>query len=226
MVMLKIRIQFSFLMKKLFIPASNLEPISQHFNELLSKLESFERVGLTSTVQFKHRVKEVKELLKAHEVIITPTVLGCNVQPLEVDCSVIIATGTFHAVKLGLVTGKPVFILNPGGVNQLNDELIRDFERKQSIRVAKVINSRIIGVLVSTKSGQSHEQLSKRVVKELRDDNKEAYLFVADELSPAQLNDFPVDAWINTACPRLVEDDFDKPIANWSEVKGHLLNSS
>ncbi|MBD3312681.1 hypothetical protein GF352_04485 [archaeon] len=215
-----------FSMKKLFINARDLRPINQHFEKLLNKLKPFKRIGLTSTIQFKHRVEEVEELLKKYEVLVIPTVLGCRVKPAAVDCTVIITTGRFHAIKVAMVTGKPVFILSPGGLTKLSEKLVNDFKKKQALRISRVIDSRVIGVLLSTKPGQSNELVAKEAVKELRSRGKDAYLFVAGDLSPSQLNDFPVDAWVNTACPRIVEDDFDKPIVNWDEFKNHFLNTS
>lgn len=217
---------FLFSMKKLFINARDLRPINQHFQKLLNALEPFKRIGLTSTIQFKHRVGEVKELLKSHEVVVMPTVLGCRVKPAAVDCTVVITTGRFHAIKVALTTKKPVFTLNPGGLTRLGEDVVNDFKKKQAIRVSRVLDSRVIGVLVTTKSGQNNESLAKKIINDLRSNGKEAYLFIADDLLPAQLNDFPVDAWVNTACPRIVEDDFDKPIVNWDEFKNHFLNTS
>jgi len=206
-------------MDQLIIPVKDQRPIDQFFDELISLVELFKTVALTSTVQFKHQVPKVTSLLKDHEVVIGPSVLGCSSFSLESDCTVIIATGVFHAINIAIKSGKPVFIIGPSGVSRLDESLVDSFLRKQSIRASKVLDADCIGVLVSTKSGQEHESLGEQIVSQLRNLGKEAYLFVANELSALQLNDFPVDAWINTACPRIVEDEFDKPIANWAELK-------
>jgi len=210
-------------MDKLFIPVDDTRLVSQYFDELAVLLKSFNKITLTSTVQFNHRVSELKDFLsKNHEVITCPSVLGCRAVIPEADCTVVITTGVFHAIKVALTTGNPVFILGPGGVSRLDDKLIKDFKKKQSIRVSKVLDSKVIGVLVSTKPGQEHELLASKIVSKLEAKGKEAFMFVANELSPSQVNDFPVDAWINTACPRIVEDEFEKPIANWDEVNNYL----
>ena len=41
----------------------------------------------------------------------------------------------------------------------------------------------------------------------LEKNNKEAYLFLSDEINFSQLENFNfIQSWINTACPRIVED--------------------
>jgi 2-(3-amino-3-carboxypropyl)histidine synthase len=205
-------------MKKVFIPVSDLRPL-KGLGKAVRALRPYKRVALLSTVQFSHRLDEVKKILKGHDVLICPSILGCRALIPETNCVLVITTGVFHAVKAGLESGKPVFIIGPHGFRKLDDKVINDFKKKQSIRVSKVLDAKLIGVLVSTKPGQSNKKLAKRIVESLRDKGKEAYLFVAGEISPLQLNDFPVDAWINTACPRIVEDDFDKPMVNWDEIK-------
>jgi len=203
-----------------YVPVNDLTPL-KGVDELVVALKSFKRVALTSTIQFKHRITELREAI-GRDVIVCDTVLGCRALIPDVDCIVLIATGVFHAIKVALTTNKPVFIVSPEGFSKLDKGLIDDFKKKQSIRVSKVMDAKVIGVLVSTKLGQSNERLGERVVKVLQSKGRDACLFVANELSPSQLNDYPVDAWVNTACPRIVEDEFEKPIVNWGELKNHL----
>jgi len=203
-------------MDKKYIPVSDLRGIDEFLPDLSKLVKPYERVVVTSTIQFKHRVREVADYLEA---IPSDIVLGCRVVIPDCDCVVIITTGEFHALKVALITGKPVFVLSPSGIKELDQKLINDFKKKQAIRVSKVLDAKVIGVLVSTKSGQSDERLGSEIVNTLRVKGREAYLFMANDLSPAQLNDFPVDAWVNTACPRIIEDEFDKPIVNWDELR-------
>jgi len=209
-------------MNKLFIPVSDDRPIDSFINELKNKLEPYRKIALTSTTQFKQRVDAVAASLTGHDVTRLPPVLGCSKLETDADCIVIITTGLFHALNLAVRNNKPVFVIGPEGINEVTQLMINDFLKKQSIRVSKVLEAKTIGVLVSTKSGQNHESLAEQIVTKLNSIGKEAYLFVANELSPSQLNDFPVKAWVNTACPRLVEDVFDQPIVNWDELEKHL----
>ena len=209
-------------MKTLYIPVSDSREVKQFISELEKQINNYSKISLTSTIQFVNQIKEVSKLLINHEVMIDKPVLGCSEFTTDADAIVIITTGEFHALNIAVKTGKPVFILSPEGVSSITQERINEFKKKQAIRVSKVIDAKIIGVLVSTKPGQAREKLGREIVEKLRKQGKQAYIFVANELSPSQLNDYPVNAWINTACPRIVEDTLEKPIANWNEVKNHL----
>ncbi|MFA5406842.1 MAG: diphthamide synthesis protein [Candidatus Nanoarchaeia archaeon] len=209
-------------MKTIYVPVNDLRPIDNFLSELKLRVKSFNRIAITSTTQFKQQVNAIAKELTGHEIIKCAPVLGCSELMVNADCIVLITTGLFHAINLAVKNKIPVFIIGPEGINEVTQQVINDFLKKQSIRVSKVLDAKVIGVLASTKSGQNHEPLAKQIIAKLESLGKEAYLFIANELSPSQLNDFPVDAWINTACPRIVEDTFDKPIANWNEVEKHL----
>ena len=53
--------------------------------------------------------------------------------------------------------------------------------------------------------------------KKLEKSNKEVYLFLSNNINPAEFENFPIDCWVNTACPRL---DFDsRKIINAGDLK-------
>jgi diphthamide biosynthesis enzyme Dph1/Dph2-like protein len=55
-------------------------------------------------------------------------------------------------------------------------------------------------------------------LKKLESKGKKALIFSGEELSPNNLLPFNVDCWINTACPRLVDDKFEKSVINAEEL--------
>jgi len=214
-------------MKSLFVPVKDLRPIKKLLPETTKLMKGFKSVSITSTVQFNHRVKEVSDYLtsKGFKTIKYDSVLGCKAITPKNDCTLIISNGEFHAINIGLVTGKPVFILDPvsGKASKLDESIIKNYQKKQAIRVSKALYADVIGILVSTKPGQNKLALAHSIKQLLESKGKyEVILFLGDELSPGQLNDYPVDAWINTGCPRLIEDDFEKPIVNWDEIKSYF----
>ncbi len=200
-------------MDKIFIPLSDNRALNG-INKLKKLVGKYNKKCVLSTIQFKHRINEVcKEINGFNGGVI----LGCSRKIQESDCYIIITTGLFHAINIKLLTNKPVFTISPEGVKELSDkEYRKELLKKEAIK-AKVINSRLIGVIESTKPGQKRDGLS--IVRKLREKGYEAYLFVSNEVTPTQLNDYPVDAWINTACPRIIDDGFDKPIINWDDIK-------
>jgi 2-(3-amino-3-carboxypropyl)histidine synthase len=73
---------------------------------------------------------------------------------------------------------------------------------------------------VSTKPGQHLFQAPVEKVKEkLEAQGKRVYLFVGDLITDTELRNFShIEAWVNTACPRLMDDDFEKPIVNAADI--------
>ncbi|HLE05813.1 MAG TPA: diphthamide synthesis protein [Candidatus Nanoarchaeia archaeon] len=205
-------------MKKIFIPVTDEFKLPS----VTELIKDYKKILITSTIQFSAMIDKLKDLLKNHDITIIPPVLGCSKINTTADAIIIITTGEFHAINIALRTGKPVFVIGPNGVKRISDKDIKDLQKKKAMMISKVLDAKIIGVLLSTKPGQEHEEIANELISKLKSKGKEAYLFVANELSPSQLNDFPVDAWINTACPRISEDEFDKPIVNHEDIKEHL----
>ena len=62
-------------------------------------------------------------------------------------------------------------------------------------------------VIVCGKIGQYRPTEAERISGLLREAGKEVYTLVTDEVSPQTLIPFKVDAYVNTACPRIAMDD-------------------
>ena len=93
--------------------------------------------------------------------------------------------------------------------------------KKKYARIANAEEARVYGILVSTKSGQCNEKLALETKKRLEQVGKKVYLFISNNINARALDNFPfIQAWINTACPRLVDDQilFKKTIVNASEI--------
>ena len=70
----------------------------------------------------------------------------------------------------------------------------------------KFLNAKNIGFLISTKPGQKYP-IKKLEEFEKKHKEKRFYYFVADHIDINQFENFRfIEAWINTACPRLEED--------------------
>jgi 2-(3-amino-3-carboxypropyl)histidine synthase len=73
--------------------------------------------------------------------------------------------------------------------------------------------------MVSTKDGQFNLGKALELKDRLESKNREALIFAGDELTPNNLLPFRVDCWVNTACPRLVEDKYHRPVVNSEELE-------
>ncbi len=209
-------------MRTVFIPVKDLTPLPG-LSKLLPFIKSFSSLSITSTVQFSHRLPVLESFLKRKGFIVhvCDPVLGCRSVVRSCDAVIIIATGFFHAVSLALSSERPVFIVNPHlkSVKPLDVVVVKSFLKKQAARIHRAINSNNFGILVSKKSGQHDLSLAREIKRVLEGKKRFAVILVADELSPLNINNFSgFDCFINTACPRLVEDVFEKPVVNWSEV--------
>jgi len=88
--------------------------------------------------------------------------------------------------------------------------------KRQKAAYSKFLMSKKIGVLITTKPGQSYYKYSKQLKKKYT--GKEFYFIAFDTINFESLEDFPfIECWVNTACPRIGWDDTkraSKPIVD------------
>jgi 2-(3-amino-3-carboxypropyl)histidine synthase len=186
------------------------------------------KIGLISTAQFVLELPRLKKLLEASgkEAIISEgrgnpgQVLGCDAKAAQgdVECFVYLGTGRFHPMRAAYETGKPVYMADPlGGVERLSETDLMRSEKKRHARISKVKSAERLGIIVSPKPGQQRIKQALLLRESLKSDNKKAFIFIANEIKPENFLGFDVDAWINTACPRISEDHFERPIIDISD---------
>ncbi|MDD5416600.1 MAG: diphthamide biosynthesis enzyme Dph2 [Candidatus Aenigmarchaeota archaeon] len=189
----------------------------------LKKLDiKFDKIGLISAVQFLDSLKVAKKVL-GERAVIGGQVLGCDVSNAEkiamnVDCFLFIGSGKFHAIGVALKTGKPVYILNVER-DRIEEVDVRLFEKQKIAAQVLARDAKVFGILVSTKPGQMNIKLAKEIKEKLKP--KKSYILSMDEIKPEKLLGIKVDAYINTACPRIAIEnrtDFKKPILNPDEL--------
>jgi len=232
-------------MKTLFVEARldvDLKPVL----DAILKEVKHKRVGLTSTVQHAHQLQDAKMYLKKHgrEIYIgVPAkfkdskvkqgihathpgqVLGCDISSAldvtdKVDCLLYLGTGKFHPLNMLFKTDKPIYIANPftKKVEKLDDEYKRSYLAKKAIRMSKAKESKCFGILLSTKPGQYYKNSVDKIKELAKKHGKEAVPLIFDTINPDSLLDFTgIDCYINTACPRIIEDKYPKPIINFAE---------
>jgi 2-(3-amino-3-carboxypropyl)histidine synthase len=86
----------------------------------------------------------------------------------------------------------------------------------------KFSKAKTIGILISSKPGQENLKSAEVVKEQLEKKGKKVYMFYFDTLIPEELLNFPqIEAWVNTACPRISIDDierFDKPVVDAKDI--------
>ena len=77
-------------------------------------------------------------------------------------------------------------------------------------------------MLVGLKSGQRKLEEANKVKQKLEETRKHAILLALKEITPEALLQFPdIEAFVNTACPRVSLDDaprFNRPVITFNEA--------
>ncbi|MBL7100929.1 MAG: diphthamide synthesis protein [Nanoarchaeota archaeon] len=201
-------------MKTLFIDAKSDLDVTK----VLKKVKVKGKVGLVTTVQHFHKLKDAKKVIP--DSIIGGQVLGCDVSAAEkikdkVDVFIYIGTGAFHPLGIALKTGKEVIIANPltNEISKVSKKDVEDYKKRIKGKYLKFLSAEKIGILVSTKPGQYQLEKALKLQKKL---GKPSYIFLANNFSENELENYPdIDIFVNTACPRM---DFKKVI-NIEDIK-------
>ncbi len=209
-------------------------------SQALPLLKPYKTLGLVTTVSHLHQLDDMKKILRdgdkghSHKIITTRgamailegQVLGCDSSAADkladkVDALVYFGGGEFH--PLGIKSDKPVFAINPyaRSAMQINDLLLRKRKKEQGMLIA-TSQAKSIGILVSTKSGQFSIKVAETAKKKLLALGvPHVSILVSGEFDFTSLQDFnSFDAYITTACPRLVDDAerVEKPIVNLAQL--------
>ena len=205
-------------MKRLFIETKYQGKLDL-LPEVLQKLPK--KLALAMPVQFLDFQSHIKDQLEeaGKEVVLYKSqhgkhsgqILGCDVFKFEEDFEAFfyIGDGKFHPTALLYENEKEVYCYNPfnDALEVLNPKDLEKINKKLNGQLAKFLVSNKIGVLVTNKSGQNKSKLAEELRIKLEENGKEAFVFLADEINFSQLENFNfIESWINTACPRIVQD--------------------
>jgi 2-(3-amino-3-carboxypropyl)histidine synthase len=118
-------------------------------------------------------------------------------------------------------TNKKVVLCNPysGESDEISDGEKEEWKKKQKKRLMRAAPAEVFGVLVSTKPGQFHLERAMELKEKIEKSGRKAFLFAGESITPPNTLGFDVGAWVNTACPRLVDDYFEKPVINPDELE-------
>jgi 2-(3-amino-3-carboxypropyl)histidine synthase len=187
--------------------------------------------GLVTTVQHVHLIPAMEAFLKGRGLDVrvaggsgrTPCrgqVLGCcytAARDTGADEILYIGTGLFHPIGIALATRARVTALDPlSGIASVisGDTLLR----KRFAVIEKARGAKTVGIIVSTKEGQSRMELAKRLAAL----SPHAVIVTMKEVSPDELLNLGFAAYVNTACPRLAYDDqvrFPVPVLSPQEFE-------
>ncbi len=180
------------------------------------------RIGLVTTAQHMDLLDDVKKVLEkeGRVAVIGGQILGCwtaNAERIKnrVDAFLFIGSGSFHPLA---VRGRKVYSLDleKKEIRSMEKEISLS-ERKRYARIFRAKDAKTFGIIVSTKHGQFNLAAAEKIKKKLEQKDKKAYILIMDKVTDENLH-VGVDAFINTACPRIAEDRFSKPVINAEDV--------
>lgn len=213
-------------MRALFIEAKSNADVKKAVEKSLKFLPK--KVGIVTTAQHKHRLKEIKEILEKNKIKaeIGGQILGCDVSKAKkiknkVDAFLYVGSGRFHPIGVQLETGKKVIMANPltNEAKVLEKQEVEKIQKQQKGALIKYLSSKEIGIIVSTKPGQNKLKKALELKKKIKD--KKCYIFIADTINPAEFENFPfIECWVNTACPRFADNK--KGVLNYELVEKTL----
>jgi 2-(3-amino-3-carboxypropyl)histidine synthase len=222
----------------IYVEARATVNVDETVEKALLMLEKWRKIGLTTTVQHVQTLDAVREILvRAGKTVVIGDsgrlnypgqVIGCdysNAKSIakDVEAFLFVGGGQFHALGVALSTSKPTIVADPYekrvySINEQAAKIIR--QRWASVEEAR--RAKTFAVLVGLKPGQKRFDEALGVKRKLEENGKTASLFIAKEITPEVLMEFPtVDAFVNTACPRTSLDDaskFHKPVLTINEA--------
>ena len=189
------------------------------------------RLGLVVSVQHLDLVAPLRLALERHgrtvavgqgdrRLAYPAQALGCNYTgaeavAAEVDAFLFVGTGRFHPVGLALAVDRPVWSLDPLQ-NVMEPPVDRDaLVRRRQLAVAAARDALRWGILVSSFAGQYRMPTALTLQERARARGREAEILLFDRLDPRDLEGRAIDAYVNTACPRIALDDgalYSKPL--------------
>ncbi|NMB78405.1 MAG: diphthamide biosynthesis enzyme Dph2 [Methanomicrobiales archaeon] len=188
-------------------------------------------IGLVTTVQHVHLVPEMESFLKDKGIDVrvadgsgrTPgrgQVLGCSFSTARDTAAgqiLYVGTGLFHPIGIALSTKARVVALDPlaGIASEVSGDTL---QKKRFALIEKARSAETIGIILSTKSGQSRPDLARRLAAL----SPRAVIVTMQEVNPDELLNLGFPAYVNTACPRLAYDDqvrFPAPVLSPQEFE-------
>jgi len=221
----------------IYVEARATVTIAAAVGKAVPLLSKYGKIGLATTVQHVQTLDETREILvRARKTVVVGDagrlnyagqVIGCdysNVKSVanDVGAFLFIGGGRFHALGIALSTSKPTIIADPyeNRAYSIDEEAQRVLKQRWA-SIEEAGHAKTFGVLIGLKLGQ--KRLGEALkIKEIAEKNgKAAFLFAVKEILPEVLMEFPsIDAYVNTACPRISLDapsKFSKPVLTVNE---------
>lgn len=207
-------------MKTKFIGATvKHEP---NYSQIKEKIDSIaeNKLAICYSNQFGLIANKISELL-GDRVVSKIQVLGCSNPKFKegTEAILIVGQGKFHTVSLAYESKLPTYVLEGETIWKVTEEEILKMERKEKGALMKYLNSDTIGILITTKPGQMRFRKALEFHRKLTE--KKSYVFIANDINVNEFENFGIETWVNTACPRM--DLNEGSILNLDKIPSELI---
>jgi 2-(3-amino-3-carboxypropyl)histidine synthase len=194
-------------------------------------LSKYRRLGLATFSQHLHELEPVKRQLESagfevslgrkNGLLLGSQTFGCDFSTVfanaeKVDAFCYLGQSEFHAVGLALATGKPTYLLDPY-LEEMRDmkEEADERQKRAILSVYKALDAKVFGVITGLKEGQMMVARSKWITNRLQANGKKVVQLAMRDITPDRLAQYTqIEAFVQTACPRISIDGFTfgKPV--------------
>lgn len=194
-------------------------------------LSKYRRIGLATFSQHLDELEPVRRQLeeagfevylgRKNMLLLGSQTFGCDFSTVfenaeKVDVFCYLGQSEFHAVGLALATGRPTYLLDPY-LEELRDmkEEAEERQKRAILAVYSALDARVFGVVTGLKEGQMMLGRSKWITNRLQANGRKVVQLAMRDITADRLAQYThVDAFIQTACPRISIDgyNFGKPV--------------
>ncbi len=185
------------------------------------------KITIVGPIQYNNFIFEIVKELKKHkklDVVLGKEnnklkigqILGCDCSNVEkiskkLDAIIYLGDGNFHFNALQSVKAYKYDFNN--NFEEINSKKIINYD-------ALFLQSKVIGIYVSSKLGQNKIKIAEDLVKKINKINKEAIIIYGNEINENKLIGLGINFLINTACPRITDDhrNYYLPVINFTNL--------
>jgi 2-(3-amino-3-carboxypropyl)histidine synthase len=197
----------------------------------LDKLRNYKRIGLCTISQHLQNLNSIKILLesegfevhigKGQNSFLDGQIFGCQFQTVfkirnNIDALLFLGQSRFHSIGAALASNIPTFIVDPYLVKIVSiSDYSEKWKRRSILQICKAAEAENFGVIIGLRSRQLMPKKTFQIGKRLADLGKKVQILTLREITEDRLAIFrDIDAFIQTACPRISLDGvtYSRPV--------------